>query len=104
MLNSAFRDDIKNYQADVCRYDVNNDKLILDNSSYYAVKAEFNICFIIYKKNEKITSSRTYLGKPFVFFHTLAPSDLEVDVFLIRDVITWMKKVVFHVMTSLLCQ
>ncbi len=95
----AFCDDIENYQADVCRYEVNNDKLILDNSSYY-VKAEFNICFIIYKKNEKITSSRTYLGKPFVFFHTLAPLVLEVDVFLFRDVITWMKKVVSHVMTS----
>ncbi len=65
------------------------------------MKAEFNNCFIIYKKNEKITSSRTYLGKPFLFFHNLAPSDLEVYVFVIRDVIPWMKKVVFHVMTSL---
>ena len=46
---------IKNYQAEVCRYqpkpkaEIDNDKLRLVNSSYH-VKTELNHCFIIYLK------------------------------------------------------
>ncbi len=46
---------MKNYQAEVCRYqpkpkvEVDNDKLRLDNSSYY-VKNKFNNCFKTYLK------------------------------------------------------
>ena len=53
---------MKNYQAEVCRYQpkakVDNEKLRLVNSSYH-VKTEFDICFIIYLKNEKINGGRT---------------------------------------------
>ena len=50
-------DDVKNYQAEVCRYQPKPN-------------ADF----------EKNTSCRTYLRKPFVLFHTPTPSEVD-DVF-----------------------
>ncbi len=55
--------DIKNYQAEVYRYQSKS-------------KAEFNNCFI-YFKERKNSSCMTYLRKPFMLFHIPAP--LKVD-------------------------